>query len=323
MSESGDPVNPECSSPDVAITDAKAPFNNPDAEVIIRSSDHVDFRVFKAFLSSVSGVFKDMFAIPQGPGDIITADEEMRDGLPVIPITEESQVVETLLMFCYPNILTSAPVLKTMEEILPILKVAIKYGIEALETQMRNALFTPPVVAERSMQVFVTAYLHRWEKEMRIAAKYTLVQPSWDCLYVTELESITGGDLHRLQNYRLGCAAAAKRTATTLGWIKREHIDGLHCSGCEEPTHQIELGWMRYKLGGWWVNYMRNAAKELADKPRGDTVLASKLIDAAMQQANRCQRCRDRTETKVRFRDFCEVFAAHVDRAISEVSRDA
>ena len=316
-----DPVNPECLSPELAITDAKAPFNHPDAEVIIRSFDHVDFRVFKSFLSSVSIIFKDMFAMPQGPAGGATVDGEMRDGLPVIPISEESHVVETLLMFCYPNILTSVPVLKTLEEIMPILEAAMKYGIEALEIRMRNALFSAPVVAERSMQVFVVAYMHRWEKEMRIAAKHTLVQPSWDGLYVAELESITGGDLHRLQNYRLACAAAAKRTASAPGWVKREHIDGLHCSACEEPAHQIDIVWMRYRLGAWWVNYMRNVAKELADKPRGDTVLAPKLVDAAMLQANRCQRCRDKPEFKARFQDFCQIFAAHVDRAISEVRR--
>lgn len=315
-----DSIDPETNSTVVAITDAKAPFNNPDAEIIIRSSDHVDFRVFKSFLSSVSSVFKDMFAIPQGPVGVSTADEETRDGLPVIPITEESHVVETLLMFCYPNVLTSVPVLETLEEILPILDVSIKYGIEVLETRMRNTLFTPPVVAERSVQVFVIAYLHRWEKEMRIAAKHTLVQQCLDRLYTPELENITGGDLHRLQNYRLQCAKAASRIATSTAWVKREHIDGLHCTACEEPTYRVEIGWMAYKLGGWWVNYMRNAAKELADKPCGDTVRGSNLIDAAMQQANRCQRCRDRTETKVRFKAFCEVFAAHVDQAISAVT---
>jgi len=307
---------------EVIITDAKAPFNSPDAEVIIRSSDNVDFRVFKSFLSSVSNVFKDMFAVPQGPVDIARVDQEMRDGLPVIPMTEESQIVETLLAFCYPNILTSIPALKTMEEMLPMLEVAIKYDIKALENRMRAELFKSSVVVEKTMQLFVIAYHHRWEKEMRIAARHTLVQPAWDNLYVAELESITGGDLHRLQQYRLECATAATRVATTLGWIKGDSIDGIHCNSCPEPAQRIEVGWMRYKLGSWWKSYMGKAAQELAKRPRGDTVLGPSLIDAALQQANRCQRCRARPETASRFRDFCDIFAAQVDQAISEVTLD-
>jgi len=302
------------------ITDAKAPFNNPDAEAIIRSSDDVDFRVFKSLLSSVSNVFKDMFAIPQGPADVTRVDQEMRDGLPVIPITEESQIVEKLLMFCYPNILTSIPVLKTMDEILPMLEVAIKYGIDVLESRMREALFRPQVVEERAMQLFVIAYHHRWEKEMRIAARHTLVQPVWKGLYVAELESITGGDLHRLQQYRLECATAATRVATKVGWIKRDNVDVLHCNACEDPAQKIEIGWMTFRLGSWWISYMGKAAKELANKPHGDTVLESRLIDSALQQANRCQRCSEKPEMKVRFKEFCQVFAAQVERGISEVT---
>jgi hypothetical protein len=322
MSDTVTPASaePESSCQEVTITDAKAPFDNPDAEVIIRSSDNVDFRVFKSFLLSVSTVFKDMFAIPQGPADAARVDQEMKDGRPIIPVTEESQVVETLLRFCFPNILTSVPVLNTMEEIMPVLEVSIKYGIEILESRMRDALFTPPVIEERAMQLFVVAYRHRWEKEIRIAAKHTLVQPAWDRLYVAELESITGGDLHRLQKYRLECARAAKRVATTVGWIKVDDIVGLHCNSCEEPTQKIGATWMVYKLGGWWVRYMRSVAEELAKKPRGDTVLESSLVDTALHQANRCQRCRARLETAARFKEFCEFFAAEVDRVISQVS---
>jgi len=313
------PASTESSCQAATVTDAKAPFNNPDAEVIIRSSDNVDFRVFKLFLSSVSVVFKDMFAIPQGPTDVTQVDQEMKDGVPVISITEESQIVERLLMFCYPNILISVPVLKTVDEILPMLEVAIKYGIEMLESRMREALFRPPVVEKRAMQLFVIAYHHRWEKEMRIAARHTLVQPAWNGLYVAELESITGGDLHRLQQYRLECATAATRVAKKIGWVKRDNIDLLHCNACE-PVQKIEIGWMTFRLGAWWTNYMRKAAEELAKKPRGDTVLESSLIDTALQQANRCQRCSEKMEMKGRFREFCEVFAVQVEQAISEVT---
>ena len=308
----------EGNSEAVTITDAKAPFDSPDAEVIIRSSDNVDFRVFKAFLSSVSDVFKDMFALPQGPADVTRDDEEMRHGLPVIRVTEENRIVETLLMFCYPNILTSVPVLQTVDEILPMLEVAIKYGIEKLEKQLRKVVFSPPLVNDRAMQLFVVAYQHRWEKEIRIAAKYTLVQPAWGRLYVTELESITGGDLHRLQQYRLECVAAATRVATTSDWMKWESLSELKCKVCEHAKKEVRVkgpwGAVTYRPSSWWLNYMEVAAKELAKLPWGDTVMESVATDAALRQTHRCT---SRTEKK--FTEFCEEFAGEVDRAISEV----
>jgi hypothetical protein len=118
----------------------------------------------------------------------------------------------------------------------------------------------------------------------------------------------------------LECATAAIRVAKNIGWVKRDNIDLLHCNACEEPVYKIEIGWMTFRLGAWWTNYMRKAAEELAKKPRGDTVLESSLIDTALQQANRCQRCSERMEMKARFREFCEVLAVRVEQAISEVT---
>ncbi|EIW75069.1 hypothetical protein CONPUDRAFT_66183, partial [Coniophora puteana RWD-64-598 SS2] len=44
---------------------AKAPFDDPEAEIILRSSDNVEFRVFKSFLAFSSSIFRDMLSLPQ------------------------------------------------------------------------------------------------------------------------------------------------------------------------------------------------------------------------------------------------------------------
>jgi len=75
------------------VTDANAPFDNPDADVIIRSSDNVDFRVFKLVLSLASPFFTVMFGLPQGPAGSINEKQETRNGIPVIQVTENSQVM--------------------------------------------------------------------------------------------------------------------------------------------------------------------------------------------------------------------------------------
>lgn len=308
-------------------TDAKAPFDSQDAEVIIRSSDNVDFRVFKILMSLASNVFKDMFALPQGPATVF--DQETRDGLPVIVVTERSEIVEMLLKFCYPNLLSSVPGLKTMDEILPLLQVMDKYGIEKLESRLREALVTLPLVEERAISIFVAAYRRKWEKEMRIAATYILVQKDWEGLDVMELDSITGGDLLRLHRYRLKCAAAATHVATTFDWIPEMYASKLECPDCAEcEGSQIVIftsldEQFECMVGGWWSSYMQNAGKELSIRPRGDTVLGSGLMDEAIRllRASCCTgRCK-RTSTERDFRQFCKRFASEVDRVVSEVSR--
>lgn len=47
------------------LTIASPPFDDPEADIILRSSDNVDFHVYKFLLSLVSPVFKSMFALPQ------------------------------------------------------------------------------------------------------------------------------------------------------------------------------------------------------------------------------------------------------------------
>lgn len=209
----------ENDSQEETITNAKAPFDSPDAELIIRSSDTVDFRVFKCYLSLVSSVFKDMLALPQSPICATNDDQEMKDGLPIILVTEGSNIMEKLLMYCYPNILTLPPAPMTVDEMFLLLEAAIKYGIDRLESRLRNTLYSVPkpmVQRAAAMKGFVIAYRQRWEKEMRIAAKHTLTEHVWARLYISELESITGGDLHRLHQYRLECADAANTNGNVV-----------------------------------------------------------------------------------------------------------
>jgi hypothetical protein len=72
------------------------PFDVPDANLIIRSSDHVDFRVHKPVLSMASPVFKNRLCLPQ------PSDSETADGLPVVKLSESSELLNSLVTMLYP-----------------------------------------------------------------------------------------------------------------------------------------------------------------------------------------------------------------------------
>src|ERR1700733_11581485 len=72
------------------------PFDVPDANLIIRSSDFVDFRVHKPVLAMVSSVFKDLLSLPQ------PSDSESDDDLPVVQLPEDSELLHSLVSIIYP-----------------------------------------------------------------------------------------------------------------------------------------------------------------------------------------------------------------------------
>jgi BTB/POZ domain len=81
-------INPTISPPE--------PFHVPDANLVIRSSDLVDFRVHKSVLAMVSPIFRDTLSLPQ------PSDSEIVDGLPMIQISEDSELLNCLLSILYP-----------------------------------------------------------------------------------------------------------------------------------------------------------------------------------------------------------------------------
>jgi hypothetical protein len=77
-------------------TSPTEPFNMPDANIIIRSSDLVNFRVHKFILAMVSPFFTDLLSLPQ------PSNSESVDGLPVVQLSEDSELLNSLVSILYP-----------------------------------------------------------------------------------------------------------------------------------------------------------------------------------------------------------------------------
>ena len=71
-------------------------FNVSDANLIIRSSDFVDFRVHKSVLAMVSSHFQHLLSLPQ------PSDSESADGLPVVQLPQSSELLNSLFSLLYP-----------------------------------------------------------------------------------------------------------------------------------------------------------------------------------------------------------------------------
>ena len=78
------------------ITSPPETLDESDMNLIIRSSDLVDFRVRKSVLASASPYFKDLLSLPQ------SSDSDIVDGFPVVQMTEDSELLNSLISYLYP-----------------------------------------------------------------------------------------------------------------------------------------------------------------------------------------------------------------------------
>jgi BTB/POZ domain len=80
----------------ILATSPLEPFDESDTNLIIRSSDDVDYRVHKSVLAMSSPFFKDLLSLPQ------PSDGEVLDGLPVVQFSESSELLNSLISMLYP-----------------------------------------------------------------------------------------------------------------------------------------------------------------------------------------------------------------------------
>ena len=115
MQERQDPqaqINPTTTPPPT--------FEVPDANIIIRSSDLVDFRVHKSVLAMSSPVLKDRLSLPQ------PSDSETFDGLPVVELSEDSELLNSLVSMLYP---LDPAIPRSYEKVLYSLAICLNNGI--------------------------------------------------------------------------------------------------------------------------------------------------------------------------------------------------
>ncbi|EIW58593.1 uncharacterized protein TRAVEDRAFT_84257, partial [Trametes versicolor FP-101664 SS1] len=163
------------------------PFDRDDADLILRSSDNVDFHVHRIILTLASSVFAGMFTIPQPPD----ANSER----PIVDVSEDSKTINALLRICYPE---PDPELPSLDLIHRVLGAALKYEMGAAIVLVKNAMFQPRFTGLRPLQVFVVACRLRLEDEAAIAAQNAVDLDSVNGRLCPGIDDISAGAYYRL-----------------------------------------------------------------------------------------------------------------------------
>ncbi|KAH9066072.1 hypothetical protein EDB83DRAFT_2675019 [Lactarius deliciosus] len=174
-------------------------LNLPDASLIVRSSDQVNFRVHKSLLAVSSPFFEDLLSLPQPP------DDELIDGLPVIQLSENAGLLNSLISLLYP-IAPAIP--SSYEKVFALLAACQKYDMESVQSNIRAEIkrgrFPAPAGAE-SFRAYAIASSMELIPEMESTARLTLDYPMTFESLGEQLRSLKGWELCNLVRYRRRC----------------------------------------------------------------------------------------------------------------------
>lgn len=171
-------------------------LDDPDADIILRSCDHHEFRVLKLHLTKVSPVLRE--PIQSASSSHIA---NATSSLPSIQLSDSAITLSSLLTFILPML----PVLpSTLEHTMILLSATQKYQMDPILNRIRAmiASLDPPFVRpETAFQVYSVARMHGLRQEALQAARMTLTLPFSVESLEDKLDAIPGIYLHELWKY--------------------------------------------------------------------------------------------------------------------------
>ena len=175
------------------------PLNIPYGDIILRSSDQVNFRVHKSSLAMASPFFEDLLSLPQPP------DGELVDGLPLVQVSEEAGLLTSLISLLYP---TSIVIPGSYEKVFALLAACQKYDMVSIQStiraEMKRGTFPAPTGTE-AFRGYAIACNKGLIPESEVAARLTLGYPMTFESLGEELRSFSGQALCDLVRYRKRC----------------------------------------------------------------------------------------------------------------------
>ncbi|KAI0072332.1 hypothetical protein K474DRAFT_1563102, partial [Panus rudis PR-1116 ss-1] len=124
-----------------------APFNDENADVVLRSFDRIERRIHKIFLTSASPVFADILGMPGTPRTSGPTHTPTGVLICEVSVDETSAIVTGILRFCHPA--ASPPVVRTVSDACDLYIAADKFQIDEMmvwtKQQIRSFIAKHPV----------------------------------------------------------------------------------------------------------------------------------------------------------------------------------
>ncbi|KAJ7648051.1 hypothetical protein FB45DRAFT_895122 [Roridomyces roridus] len=243
-----------------------SPFDDPGADVILRSSDGVNFHVHRLILSVASPFFKQMFTLPQPASE---------PDIPVMPVSESAILLNCGLRLWYPGADPAAD--EELELVCEALHVFIhKYDMPFLTSMAKIRL--RPRLEEAPVAIYAIACRLRWMDVAVEAAQAALKLPIRDFSsrqIDSQLSAINTDMYQALLHYHAQCGAIASSATADLAWYEvSADTPGAYCTGAD--PHCPRNADKRYlcsngekPLRRWFVDYLGELTALLNRTPGG------------------------------------------------------
>ena len=307
--------SPEPLSPTLATT----PFDDPRADLVLRSSDGVNFRVFKIVLSLASSVFADMFTLPSLP-----ASQSSSDGPPVVQLPEDAETLDMALRHCYP--IRSPDVVKQRDARI-LLEFSRKYQVDLMEPSLTR--FLTDAIEHDPVGIYALAAAYECRDIAEKALRSSLRLPMY-LLHSPELQYCTTEQYQVLIHYHISCGRAASAVSTKRKWIPAESNltttsargNDFGCSTCIMPDiiqdrHSSSQFFKPTRYGPRYLwNYLQRSALVLAHHPNADAVAAESFVLKDID----CPQCSPNKRREML--ECSRAFVAEIRQAIEQVGND-
>ncbi|KAF7985186.1 hypothetical protein HWV62_7788 [Athelia sp. TMB] len=292
-------------------------FKETSADLIIKSSDNMSFRVHKIILSLSSPTFATMFTLPAPPSD----------DTPIVDVSEGSETLQHLLQFCYP---APDPEIKSPQGVQAVLEAATKYEMDAIKERVAKRL--EPFIKDNALSVYTIAYRYKLDGQVRLAAKQ-LLHEALSAKYVAELEFIPASALYQFQDYHYRCRSAVfqRFSKDGLSWVKstRSSASSLTllwqsyiwftCPQCPKGSPVKMKEKQELKTTKWWSDYMVAVSSALYQVPHYSNNAVTSAKNRALETAVNCSACRQ-AEVITQMSEFQADLAAEVQAAVDSTS---
>ncbi|KAH9975839.1 hypothetical protein BGW80DRAFT_1250716 [Lactifluus volemus] len=321
-SRPGSPQNPPRQPPSVP---AGPPFDDRAADLTLRTTDGVDFRVSKNILSFASQALANK------------ANSGVRG---VVDFAQDSESLDFALRHIYP---VPLPTHVTLSQVRLLAEFAKKFEVKALESLI--ARYLTDALDDDPIGVYSIAITYGHNDIAANAARSSLKHSIFDLLS-SQLE-ITGESYKDIIKYHAECGAAASAVAFERKWfppwdqwgrlIWTSNSDGssnIRCPNCATSDPVCELPvqsfWpakqnfdfrdnnplKRTRLAPWRLwNYLQRSSSILAHHPTAKAVSEEGFV---LEKPFDCSSCPLGTREDIL--EFSRIFAMEVEKAVEKVS---
>lgn len=202
----------------------RAPFDDADADIIFRSSDGVDFRLYKVIVAKASQTFRGMLTLPTDP-TAARADEKPQ----VVELTENARTLEHLFRLCCP---VEHPTITSVDDVHAVLEAARKYEMDAVTANLRWVV--KRMLPNEPLRVYAIAYMLGTEDVCREAAELLLDEPQFHvpARPPVEFNAFPSLAIYAVHIYRQKCVAAALGALRNRHWV----LNGDHVRAAKRAT---------------------------------------------------------------------------------------